>query len=137
MTVELSEASIRLAGVLLLTLVAVEYGGTFLLRVSTGRVATTDFQRRFFRAGHAHAAMLVTLALVVQPFVSVAGLSGGLELIARTGIAWAAVLMPAGFFLSTVGPGREEPNRFVLLVWVGAAVLAASVVTLGVGLLLT
>ncbi|HZG88700.1 MAG TPA: hypothetical protein VEZ42_00655 [Pseudonocardia sp.] len=135
MTVQLSEASLTLAGVLLITLVAVEYGGTFLLRVSTGRAPATDLQRRFYRAGHAHAGMLVTLALVVQPFVAAAGLSGGWELLARSGVAWAAVLMPAGFFLSAAGRGRTEPTRLVLLVRVGAAVLAASVLTLGIGLL--
>lgn len=135
MTVTLAPASLTLAGVLLITLVAVEYGGTFLLRVSTGRVPATDLQRRFFRAGHAHAGLLVVLALVVQPFVEAAGLTGFWEVLARSGVAWAAILMPAGFFLSALGRGRTRPNRLVLLVWAGAAVLAGSVLTLGVGLL--
>jgi hypothetical protein len=135
MTVELSGASIALAGTLLVTIVAVEYGGTFLLRVSTGRAPATDLQQRFYRAGHAHAGVLVTLALAVQPFVAAAGLSGFWELLGRSGIAWAAVLMPAGFFLSVLGAGRTRPTRLVALVWAGAAVLAASALTLGIGLL--
>jgi hypothetical protein len=44
------------AGALLLSIVAVEWGGAFLYRVSTGGEPATDFQRRFYRAGHAHAA---------------------------------------------------------------------------------
>lgn len=54
------------AGVLLLTLVAVESGGWFMLRVVRGHRPATEFQKAFFRAGHAHAGVLVTLALVGQ-----------------------------------------------------------------------
>jgi hypothetical protein len=43
--------------------------------------------------------------------------------------------MSAGFFLSVVGRGVERPNRLITLVWAGGAVLAVSVATLGVGLL--
>jgi hypothetical protein len=98
-------------------------------------VPTTDLQNRFYRAGHAHAGVLVTLALATQPFVDAAGLTGFWELLGRSGTAWAAVLMPAGFFLSAAGRGRTRPNRLIALVWAGAAVLAASVLALGVGLL--
>jgi putative transposase len=38
------------AGVLLLTIVAIEYGGWFMLRVVRGRQPTTPFQQAFFRA---------------------------------------------------------------------------------------
>ena len=79
--------------------------------------------------------VLVTLALATQPFVAAAGLSGFWELLGRSGTAWAAVLMPAGFFLSAAGRGRTRPNRLIALVWAGAALLAASVLTLGIGLL--
>ncbi|WP_369824644.1 hypothetical protein [Cellulosimicrobium sp. CUA-896] len=47
----------------------------------------------------------------------------------------AAILMPAGFFLSATGTGRESPNGAVVLLPAGAVVLAAAVVTLAVGLL--
>ncbi|WP_233549613.1 hypothetical protein [Cellulomonas rhizosphaerae] len=48
----------------------------------------------------------------------------------------AAIVMPAGFFFAALGKGREAPNRFVVLLGIGAALLAAGVATLGVGLLL-
>lgn len=63
-TLLLSSNSRSTAGVLLLTLVAVEYGGWFMLRVVRGRQPTTEIQKAFFRAGHAHAGVLVILALV-------------------------------------------------------------------------
>jgi hypothetical protein len=56
-------------------------------------------------------------------------------MVARSGVAVAAILMPAGFFLSSSGAQRTEPSRLIALVWAGAVCLAAGVLTLGVGLL--
>lgn len=52
---ELTEAARVTAGVVALTVVAIESGGWFLLRVVTARVPATELQRSFYRAGHAHA----------------------------------------------------------------------------------
>jgi hypothetical protein len=62
-------------------------------------------------------------------------LTGIWQTMARSGVAVAAILMSAGFFLSSIGRDRHSPNRLIALVWLGAASLAAGVVTLGVGLL--
>lgn len=123
------------AGVLLLTIVFVEYGGTYLLRVVRGRHPLTEFQRSFARAGHAHAGVLVSLALVCQILADATDLTGALSAVARSGVPLAAILMPAGFFLSSMGRDATQPNRWIALLWVGAAALAAGVVTLGIGLL--
>ena len=123
------------AGILLLTIVFVEYGGTYLLRIVRGRSPVTEFQRSFGRAGHAHAGVLVSLALVCQVLADSTDLTGALAAVARSGVPLAAVLMPAGFFFSSMGRGVTRPNRFIVLLWVGAASLAAGAVTLGIGLL--
>jgi len=123
------------AGVLLLTIVFIEYGGWFMLGVVRGRQAATDFQKAFFRAGHAHAGVLVTLALVGLLLADAARLSGPLAPLARNGIWAAAILMPAGFFLSAAGRGRTQPNRLVVLLYVGVASLALGVASLGISLL--
>jgi hypothetical protein len=47
----MSDASRSTAGILLITVVGIAYGGTFLLRVVAGAVPLTDFQKAFFRAG--------------------------------------------------------------------------------------
>lgn len=135
MTLALSEASRTIAGTLLLTLVAVEFGGAFLLRVARRRHPATPLQRDFFRAGHAHAGVLVIFGLVVQPLVDASGLGGLPEMMAREGPLLAAILLPAGFFLSVTGRGVTRRNRLVVLIWLGVASLAAGVVTLGIGLL--
>lgn len=135
--VALSEASRSIAGVLLLAVVAVEFGGYFVLRIARGHKATTDLQQAFFRAGHAHAGVLVTLALVSQVFVDAAQLSGLAEAAARQGVAFAAILVPAGYFLSVAGAGATEPNRLIVLVHLGAVSLTAGVVSLGTGLVVS
>lgn len=132
---ELSTEATRLAGILMLAVVTIESGGWFLTRVATGAVPTTEFQRSFARAGHGMAGTLVTLGLVGVILTDATTLDGLAGWVARSGIPLAAILMPAGFFLSSTGAGRTEPNRLVWLVWIGAVLLAAGAITLGIGLL--
>jgi len=115
--------------------VGIESGGWFLLKVVTGRVPATDFQKSFFRAGHAHAGVLVTLGLLSLVLTQATELTGFLRWIASTGVLIAAILLPAGFFFSAIGKGRTSPNRWAVLFPVGAVFLAAGVVILGIGLL--
>ena len=133
----LSDTSRQLAGILFLALVTVETGGLYMLKIVRGREDLTPFQESFARAGHAHAGVLLVLALVCQPFVDATDLSGPWAWVARSGVAVSALLMPGGFFFSSIGPGRTEPNRLIALVLAGAALLAVSLATLGVGLLAT
>lgn len=132
---ELSADTRTTAGILLLTVVFVESGGLFVLRLVRGRIERTDFQQAFARAGHAHAGVLVTLALVGQLFADAAGLGGLPAFLARNGIWAAAILMPAGFFLSSAPAGATRPNGLIVLLYVGVASLAAGVTALGIGLL--
>ncbi|MCL3860182.1 hypothetical protein [Actinotalea sp. K2] len=132
---ELTEAARVTAGIVLLTVVAIEAGGAFMVRVVTGAVPTTDLQRRFFRAGHAHAGVLVILGLLCLLLGEATDLTGFWRWIAQTGVLVAAILMPAGFFLSVLGVGRARPSRWVVLLPAGGVFLTAGVLTLGVGLL--
>ena len=132
----LSDASRTMAGILFLALVTVETGGLYMVKIVTGRAGVTPFQEKFARAGHAHAGVLLVLALVCQPFADAADLSGPWAWLARTGVAAAALVMPGGFFFCSMGEGRTKPNGLIALVFAGAALLAVSLTTLGVGLLL-
>jgi hypothetical protein len=131
----LSDESRVLAGILLLSLVTVESGGLYLVRLVRGSAPATPFQLAFARAGHAHAAVLLLLGLVCQVLADSTSQTGFLDWLSRAGVAVAALLMPGGFFFSSMGAGRERPNRLIALVFAGAAVLAVSLVSLGVGLL--
>ena len=79
--------------------------------------------------------MLVTLSLVCAILADAASLTGVQSALARTGIPLAAILMPAGFFLSSAGAGRTEPNRLIYLLYAGALSLALGVISLGIALL--
>jgi hypothetical protein len=129
-----SEARVT-AGILLLTIVAVESGGVYMYLVLRRKVVLTPFQQAFARAGHAHAGVLVILSLVVQLYADAAALDGILGTVARSAVPLAAILMPAGFFFSSMGEGSTAPNRFVWLLYAGAVSLGLGVTALGVGLL--
>jgi hypothetical protein len=47
----------------------------------------------------------------------------------------AAILLPTAYFLSVLRPTATEPNGLIALAFVAAAVLAAGLLVLGVGLL--
>lgn len=132
---ELSTEATRLAGILLLAAVTIESGGWYLTRIARGAVPATDFQRSFARAGHGHAGMFVTLGLIAAILTDATSLDGFWAWLARSGVAIAAIVMPAGFFFSSMGAGRTKPNQLIWLVWIGALILAAGLATLGIGLL--
>lgn len=133
----LSDDSRRTAGIILLTIVAIEWGGWYLLGMVRGKVRRTALQTRFERAGHAHAGVLVTLALVGLVLADAADLNGLLAIPARDGIAVAAILIPAGFFLSVAGREVTRPNPLIVLIYLGMVSLGLGVVSLGIGLLTT
>lgn len=66
---ELSNITKLLAGIILITVPTIEFGGTFLLRLLKARehgYIDNPIRQNLFRAGHAHAGVLVILSLVVQ-----------------------------------------------------------------------
>ena len=132
-------ASIRTAGVVLVLVPTVVYGGVSLLGFISRRTAgylDNPVRQNLFRAGHAHAGVLIILALVGLLYVDQADLGDGLKQLVRTCLTFAPILMPLGFFLSVVSPRAERPNRMILFTYAGAVLLAVGTLTLGVGLLL-
>jgi hypothetical protein len=132
----LTDSSRIIAGVVLITIITIEFGGYYLTRIVRGQVPMTEFQKSFARAGHGHAGALVILALVGLILVDAAGMAGFWAWTGRLAIPIAAILMPAGFFASSAGKNVNQPNRAILALWVGAAILAIGTLTLGIGLLL-
>jgi hypothetical protein len=129
-----------IAGITLITVPSIQYGGYFLLTslMDRGsRYMDNPLRQNFFRAGHAHAGVIVLLSLVCQILADAATLPSSLVWLVRLGIPAAAIFMPLGFFLSMPSQNATVPNRAVLLIYLGAALLAISVLTLGVGLLRT
>ena len=130
----MSSSDLVSTGVILLIVITIAYGGTFLLKVSSGKVETNDLQRRFFRAGHAHAGVLVILGLVIRLFVQHPAVPAWSSTLAEL-VLIAAILMPAGFFLSVIGRDPQAPNRLRALIWIGALSLMVGLAGSGVGLI--
>jgi len=127
-----------MSGILLVSVPTIQYGGYFLLRLFSGKMARMNpspLQISFFRAGHAHAGVLAILSLICQMFVEHSALAPVLAWLVRIGVPLAAILIPLGFFLS-VAFTPDRPNKWILSLYAGAIVMAISVVVLGVGLIL-
>ncbi|SEH01927.1 hypothetical protein SAMN05444920_122178 [Nonomuraea solani] len=134
----MSPSSLSTAGVLLITVPLVAFGGmsllSFLMKDVPGYL-DNPVRRGLWRAGHAHAGVLVLFALVAMLYVDQAALPEALKGLTRTLLVAAPILMPLGFFLSVVRPGDTKPSRLIWLVPAGGVCLAAGTLTLGIGLL--
>jgi hypothetical protein len=133
----MSPESRRLAGVLLVVLPTVMAGGAAVLTMLVGdpAYAANPLRQDLWRAGHAHAGVLLVLSLVALRYVDEARLGPGWKRFARASIPASAILMPLGFFLSVVRPDATEPNGLLASTYAGGALLAAGVLVLGVGLI--
>ena len=131
----MSNATKLISGILLITVPTIEFGGTFLLSIlSSKEQRFTEFQRSMMRAGHAHAGVLVILAIVAQILMDQARLPETLGWAVRIGFVLAALLVSGGFFGGAMG--NDNPGGLIALLWIGVVVLAASVITLGIGLIM-
>lgn len=127
--------TVILIGILLLALVTVESGGYFLTHVVRGNVGVNRLQASFYRAGHAHAAVLLVLSIAILAVIDQTDLTGVWSYAARSLVPLAAILIPAGFFLSVLGRDPERPSRLIWLLWAGALSLTAGLLVAGIGLL--
>ncbi|HEY4965036.1 MAG TPA: hypothetical protein VII28_01495 [Puia sp.] len=125
-------------GIILLTVPTIQYGGYFLLSILSGKskLPLTDFQKSMFRAGHAHAGVLVILAIIAEILIDYAGLGSAWEHIIRTGFPASAILVSGGFFASASGPNATKPNGMIGILYLGVLILAACLLILGIGLII-
>ena len=129
-----------MAGIILITVPTIQYGGYFLLSSlmdRSGRYMDNALRQNFFRAGHAHAGVIVILSLICQMLADSAVLPLSLVWAIRVAIPLSAILISAGFFVSVPTPDATQPNGLVSLIYLGAVVLAFGVLALGIGLLRT
>lgn len=131
-----SPSSRQLAGVLLIVLPTVVYGGTSILSLVINDPAYADsvLRRDMWRAGHAHAGVLLLLALICLRYVDESDLPHRVTTFVRHAVPMAAILLPSAFFLSVLSSDATTPNAMINLAYVGAVVLAAGLLTLGIGL---
>jgi hypothetical protein len=127
----------RLAGILLIVIPTVAFGGVSILTllITDPAYAENALRQDLWRAGHAHAGVLLLLSLITLRYVDEARLSNGMKRLVRTTIPASAILLPVAFFFSVLTPDATEPNSVIYLAYLGAVVLATGVIVLGVGLI--
>jgi hypothetical protein len=132
-----SSQSRLVAGVLLILMPAVVYGGASILSLLIGdpEYAQNQLRQDLWRAGHAHAGVLLVLSLVTLRYVDEAALSERMRWLVRHSIPAAAILLPVAFFLSVLSPDATEPNALIYLAYLGALSLTVGLLVLGVGLI--
>lgn len=127
-----------ICGIVLLTVPTIEFGGYFLLNVISGNeegLALTNFQEAMFRAGHAHAGVLVILALVALFLSDYARLNNASMWIVRIGFPLSSILISGGFFAAATGNQLTQPNDLIFILYLGVLLLAISLIILGIGLI--
>jgi hypothetical protein len=118
--------------VVLVALPTLIYGGYSLLRL-LGQGHLSEFQRTYFRAGHAHAGVLLVFALAYLAFLSRTDFGDGLRWLA-SGLLTVGILAQSGGMFLHMGVG--ETGRWSVgnsLTTAGALVLAASSLLLAYG----
>src|SRR5215207_4109699 len=117
MEVVMTYESRRLAGILLIILPTVMFGGVSLLSLLIGdpTYMQNSLRQDLWRAGHAHAGVWLILALVVLRYVDEANLSDSMKWLVRSSVPVAAILVPAAFFLSVLSPNATAPNGLTYL----------------------
>ena len=127
-----------MCGIILILIPTIQYGGYFLLQVLSGKyeeIVLTAFQKSMFRAGHAHAGVIVILSLIAQILVDHARLPKSLEWVVRIGFPLSAILISGGFFGGAAGNGVTGPTKLIWLLYIGSILLFISLLILGVGLI--
>ena len=128
----------RVTGFIVLSVPTIIYGGYFLLTVLNGQqehLHLTDFQKSMFRAGHAHAGVLVIFSLLIQLFTDSVTLTNRWKWFIRLSFPIAAILISLGFFASAIGNQITKPTELIFILYTGIALLIIGLLTLGVGLI--
>lgn len=132
----MTKESRLMAGILIVTLPTVVFGGVSLLWLLLGDATymANPLRQNLWRAGHAHAGVLLILSLVALRYVDESALSSSLRWFVRLAIPSAAIFLPLAFFLSVLSPTATEPNSMIYLAYVGAIALSLRTLVLGIGL---
>lgn len=124
-----------LPAIALFSLVTVEFGGWSLLSLLNRRDGLSSFQEQFFRAGHAHAGVLLVLSLVFFVFLGRTSFSEPTQWVLGVGLLVGILMQSGGFFLHLLVGQEGTSSVGTLVTRIGAVLLAAALITLGVGLL--
>jgi hypothetical protein len=131
----MSDAARWMIALAFISLPTIAFGGYFLLSILRRQVGTdkvTAEQRDYFRAGHAHAGVLVTIAIIGQLILDQSRFGETLTWILRFGLFLSPLLISGGFFGGAPRKSGGPNTPLIKLVPTGAIIFGIS--TVGVGL---
>lgn len=114
----------------------VMYGGYALLGFLT-RGGLTPFQQSFFRAGHAHAGVLLLMSLLYHYYMEQTNLGPALKTVAAVIVLVGILAQSGGFFLHLVIGQPGAPSLGTTITGLGAGLLVVSILILVYGLIIT
>jgi vacuolar-type H+-ATPase subunit I/STV1 len=112
------------------------YGGYALLGLLT-RGGLSPFKQTFFRAGHAHAGVLLLLALLYHYYMEQTTLSTSLKLVAGLVLIVGILAQSGGFFLHMAIGQPDKRSAGTTVTSAGAVLLVVAVLILVYGILVT
>ncbi|SFT04329.1 hypothetical protein SAMN05444716_106138 [Streptomyces harbinensis] len=120
----------------LFSLVTVEFGGHALLRfITVDRTELGPAREQFFRAGHAHAGVLLILSLAYFLYLDRTDWGGFLQWLFGIMLLAGVLAQSGGFFLHLVAGAPERTTPGTHLTRLGALLIAAALIALGIGLI--
>lgn len=122
------------AVIVLVSLPTVMFGGFALLRLLLKTDKLSEFQRTYFRAGHAHAGVLLVMTLAALSFLDRADFGSAARWAVCVLLAIGVIAQSGGMFLHLVigQPGRWSIGNTVTTA--GGVALAAGLLTLAFGI---
>jgi hypothetical protein len=119
-----------------IALPTVMYGGYALLGLLV-RGELTEFQLTYFRAGHAHAGVLLLMALLYLHYMEQTRLSRGIKVGAAATVVAGILAQSGGFFLHMLVGQPGAPSIGTTVTSLGAVLLVGAILVLVYGLITT
>jgi len=116
------------------SLPTVMFGGFSLLRLVTKGRTLTPFQVTCFRAGHAHAGVLLLMSLLYYRYLTETTYSENSTVVLCVMLVVGILAQSGGFFLHMMLGREGERSVGTLLTFFGAALLAVTTLALAFGL---
>ncbi|GAC1460060.1 MAG: hypothetical protein PVSMB4_19120 [Ktedonobacterales bacterium] len=128
--------SLRVLAVLSwIALPTVMYGGYALLGLLTRGNRLSAFQEQYFRAGHAHAGVLLLMSLLYYSFLEQTTLSPAIK-VGLSAVLFAGILAQSGGFFLHMGVGKPgQASAGTIITIAGTGLIAAAVLVLVYGLI--
>jgi hypothetical protein len=135
----MSDAGRWMIAISFISLPTIAFGGYFLLSILRRRPCTekiTAEQNRYFRAGHAHAGVLVTLGIIGQLVLEHSRMDEGLIWVLRIALVAAPLLISGGFFGGAPRTDDGTATSLIRLVPIGAVLFSLTTLGVGIGLVI-